>query len=43
MKTENVEAMTVKPAMFAPPIGRHHEDDLFPPPFWGREGWGVAR
>ena len=27
IKTENVEAMTVKPAMFAPPIGRHHEDE----------------
>ncbi len=27
IKTENVEAMTVKPAMFAPLIGRHHEDE----------------
>ncbi len=26
IKTENVEALTVKSAMFALPIGRHHED-----------------
>ena len=31
IKTENVEAMTVKLAMFAPPIGRYHEDERLRP------------
>ena len=43
IETESVEAMTVKPAKFAQLIAWHDEDDLFPPPLWGREGWGVAR
>jgi|HubBroStandDraft_5_1064220.scaffolds.fasta_scaffold90735_1 hypothetical protein len=43
IETENVEAMTVKPAKFAHLIAGHDEDYLSPPPLWGREGWGVAR
>jgi hypothetical protein len=43
IETENIEAMTVKPAKFAHLIPGRDEDDLFPPPLWGREGWGVAR
>jgi hypothetical protein len=43
IETEGTQTTAMKPAVWAEPVGRHDEDDLFPPPLWGRVGWGVAR
>jgi hypothetical protein len=43
IEAEVLEAMAMKPAVWAKPEGRHDEDELFPPPLRGRVGWGVGR
>jgi hypothetical protein len=39
IKTEAVEAVAGRPAVGAPTIGRHDQDDLFPLA-WGGKVWG---
>ena len=39
IKTEAVEAVAGRPAVGAPTIGRHDQDDLFPLS-WGGKVWG---
>jgi hypothetical protein len=43
IETEGTQATTMRPAVIAQAVGREDEKELFPPPLWGRIGWGVAR
>jgi hypothetical protein len=42
IETETLEAMSGQTAALAQGMGRNDEDNLFPPPLWGREGRGVV-
>jgi hypothetical protein len=43
IEAERAQPVAIKAAVGAEPIGGQDEDNLFPPPLWGRVGWGVAR
>jgi hypothetical protein len=42
-QSQGMEPMTMRPAIIAQAVSRQDEEDFFPPPLWGRVGWGGGR
>jgi hypothetical protein len=42
-QTQRIEPVTIRPAIIAQAVSGQDKEDLFPPPLWGRVGWGGGR